>query len=173
MAMRAATVEVLIEKARFEPRVAVAIAEAMDEALESRARHLQPVTVPLFETLDGKVVALDGKLVALDGKVIALDGRLTVLDGKVTALDGRLTALDGKVTALDGRLTTLDGKVTALDGKLTALDGRLVALDSAQQGLRDKMDRDKVELMRWTLLTMMSLFAMITGMMYFMLQQFR
>ncbi len=114
MAMRAATVGILIDKARFEPRVAVAIAEAMDEALESRARHLQPVTIPMFEKLDAKVTMLDGKTGALELKI-----------------------------------------------------------DAARDGLRDKMDRDKTDLMRWTLLTMMSLFAMVTGMMYFMLRQFR
>ena len=48
MAMHAATVEILIEKAKFEPRVALAVAEAMDEAMDTRQHQTQLVTVPVL-----------------------------------------------------------------------------------------------------------------------------
>jgi hypothetical protein len=86
MAMQAATVDILIEKAKFEPRTAVAVAEAMDEAIGHFNRHSQLVTVPV----------------------------------------------------LDARLSDL-----------------------------------KSELIRWVFLTVMGQFALITGMVYFLLQQLR
>ena len=49
MAMRVETVDILVEKARFEPQVAVAVAQAMDTAMEESMRDRQLVTVPVLE----------------------------------------------------------------------------------------------------------------------------
>jgi hypothetical protein len=53
--MRARTVEILIEKAKFDPPVALAVAEAIDNEMQV----FQPVTVPV---LDGRLTALSGEL---------------------------------------------------------------------------------------------------------------
>lgn len=45
MPVHASTIEILIDKAHFEPRVAVAVAEAMDNAI----KESQLVTIPVFE----------------------------------------------------------------------------------------------------------------------------
>jgi hypothetical protein len=46
MTLHAAAIEVLVEKGHFEPKVAVAIAEAIDMAISGA----QLVTVPVFES---------------------------------------------------------------------------------------------------------------------------
>lgn len=53
--MYAAAVEVLIRKSKFEPQVALGIAEAMDMAIQ----HSQLVTVPI---LDARLSALESRL---------------------------------------------------------------------------------------------------------------
>jgi len=59
MPMKVATVEILIAKAHFEPRVAVAVAEAMDEAIDGKNRDAQWVTVPV---LDPRFAACESKI---------------------------------------------------------------------------------------------------------------
>jgi len=49
MAMKMATVEILIEKAHFEPQTAIAVAEAIDEAMVRRMETTQPVTLSVFD----------------------------------------------------------------------------------------------------------------------------
>jgi hypothetical protein len=59
--MKIATVEILIEKAYFEPHIAVAVAEAMDEAMAGMIRDSQWVTVPI---LDSRLAELQGDIKA-------------------------------------------------------------------------------------------------------------
>jgi hypothetical protein len=59
MAMKMATVEILIEKARFEPQTAIAVAEAIDEAMDRRMETTQPVSVPV---LDARLAGLKTEL---------------------------------------------------------------------------------------------------------------
>ncbi len=81
MLMKIATVDILIEKAGFEPRVAVAVAEAMDEAMEGKIHTLQPVTVPI---LDARFAALDARFADLKSDILrqmysALLGQLALV----------------------------------------------------------------------------------------------
>jgi len=63
MAMKMATVEILIEKARFEPQTAIAVAEAIDEAMDRKIETAQLVTVPVLDDRLGKMEAkLEAKL---------------------------------------------------------------------------------------------------------------
>jgi hypothetical protein len=48
MFMKPATVDILIEKAHFEPRIAIAVAEAMDEAIETKKSAAQWVSAPVL-----------------------------------------------------------------------------------------------------------------------------
>ena len=57
MALHAAAVEILIEKGRFEPEVALGIAEAIEVSLMGA----QIVTVPI---LDARLLSLESKLTA-------------------------------------------------------------------------------------------------------------
>jgi hypothetical protein len=59
MAMQAATVEILTQKAKFAPQVALAIAEAIDDAIGNYAHNTQPVTVPI---LDARLAELKSDL---------------------------------------------------------------------------------------------------------------
>jgi hypothetical protein len=49
----------LIEKAHFEPQIAVAVAQAMDEAMEGKIRESQWMTVPI---LDSRMAELKSEL---------------------------------------------------------------------------------------------------------------
>ena len=59
MTLQAVAVEILVEKARFEPAVAVAIAEAIEVSIV----HAQFVTVPVFEA---KIQELKAEIRAVD-----------------------------------------------------------------------------------------------------------
>ncbi len=73
MVMKVATVEILIEKARLEPQVAVAVAQAMDEAMDEKVQNAQWVTVPI---MDARFAAVDARFAAVDTKLASLEGKL-------------------------------------------------------------------------------------------------
>jgi hypothetical protein len=59
-------------------------------------------------TVDGKVVAVDGKVDTVDGKVVTVGGKVDTVDGKVVTATGKIDALDAKVTALGTAVGALD-----------------------------------------------------------------
>jgi hypothetical protein len=67
MAMQAGTVEILVEKAKFEPRVAVGIAEAMDHAIAQHTSHSQLVTLPV---LNLRIGDLESRLTNLKSELV-------------------------------------------------------------------------------------------------------
>lgn len=76
MSLRVATVDLLVEKARFEPQVAVAVAQAIDTALEEKMQDRQFVTVPV---LDARLAVLESRMLRhLYGAVL---GQLALLVG--------------------------------------------------------------------------------------------
>ena len=96
MALHAATVEILIEKAKFEPEVALGVAEAIELAMT----QVQFVTVPL------------------------LDARLHEVSAEIRVLEGKLDASTKEHKADMQRLSTeLDAK---MDAKLAQMEARLV-----------------------------------------------
>ena len=64
MALHAATVEILVEKAKFEPEVALGVAEAIELAMT----QAQVVTVPI---LDARLHGVSAELRVLEGKLEA------------------------------------------------------------------------------------------------------
>lgn len=76
MPMQAATIEILTGKAGFSPQVALAVAEAMDDAIGHYARYSQPVTVPV---LDARVAELKSDLAR--HVYVAILGQMAVLIG--------------------------------------------------------------------------------------------
>lgn len=57
MGMRVETVDILVDKAHFEPQVAVAIAQAMDVAMEEKWRDRQLVTGSMLAEAKGELKA--------------------------------------------------------------------------------------------------------------------
>jgi len=105
MAIHAATVGILIEKSKFEPEVALGVAEAIDLAMT----QAQFVTVPI-----------------LDARLHEIKTELRVLADKVdTKLDTSTYKADMQrfSAEFNAKLTTLDAK---LDTKLAELEARLV-----------------------------------------------
>ena len=80
MSMRVITVETLIEKAHFEPRVAVAVSQAMDEAIDTKIGVGEFVTVPV---LDVRLAGLESRLKGglLRHLYLALLGQFATLVG--------------------------------------------------------------------------------------------
>ncbi len=84
MALHAAAVEILVEKGRFEPTVALCIAEA----IEASVMHAQFVTVPILEArlqelraeIRISAMSLESKLSAsvqeLRSNILAVEGKL-------------------------------------------------------------------------------------------------
>jgi hypothetical protein len=105
MTMKVATVEILIEKAHFEPRVAVAVAEAMDEAIDAKSRETQPVTVPVFEErFAASEAKIDARFAASEAKI---DARFAASESKI---DGRFAAFDAKI---DARFVASESQIDA------------------------------------------------------------
>ncbi len=77
MAMQAATVGILIEKAKFDPQVALAIAEAID----NERQESQLVTIPV---LDARLADLKSELVRW--VFLATVGQVTMLTGIMYSL---------------------------------------------------------------------------------------
>jgi hypothetical protein len=84
--MHATTVEVLVNKARLEPSIAVAFAEAIDMAI----CNSQLVTVPV---LDARFATFEAKV---EARFAAIDARFTAFEAKV---DARFAASEARVDA--------------------------------------------------------------------------
>ena len=150
MAIHAATVGILIEKGRFEPEVALGVAEAIDLAMT----QAQFVTVPV---LDARIHEIKTELRVLAEKV---DTKLDT--SKYTADMQRFRAefnakLDTKFAAMEAKFDTkLAGLESRFDTKFAALEGKL---DTKLAGLEAKLDTKLAELeaklVRWVFLVML------------------
>ncbi|MEA3181687.1 MAG: hypothetical protein QOI59_5210 [Gammaproteobacteria bacterium] len=110
MALHAATVEILIEKAKFEPEVALGIAEAIELAMT----QAQFVTVPI----------LDARLHEVRAEIRVLEGKLDASTQERKADMQRLRAeLDAK---LDGQSAKTDTQFAKMETKLAQMEAKLV-----------------------------------------------
>ena len=108
MAIHAATVGILVEKSKFEPEVALGVAEAIDLAMT----QAQFVTVPI---LDARLHEIKTELRVLAEKVDAkLDASAYKVDMQRFSAEFN-AKLDTKFAALDARLNT---KLAELEAKL-------------------------------------------------------
>jgi hypothetical protein len=134
MALHAAAVDILIEKARFEPEVALGIAEA----IEASVMQAQFVTVPI----------LDARLQELKA-----DTRIALmsLESKLVA---SVQALDAKTGLTFGELDVkMDLKFGQLDAKIDLKFGEYAT----------RMEQTKAELVRWVFLAMLGSIAVTAG----------
>ena len=95
--MHAATVELLVQKAHLDPDTALAIATAIDMALQ----NAQLVTVAI----------LDARFAAFEAKV---EARFAASEAKI---DARFAAAGAKT---DARLAAIDARFVALEAKMNA-----------------------------------------------------
>jgi hypothetical protein len=103
MALHAATVGILVEKAKFEPEVALGVAEAIELAMT----QAQFVTVPI----------LDARLQEVRAEIRVLEGKLDASTREHKADMQRLSAeLDAKLNAQFAKMET----------KLAEMETRLV-----------------------------------------------
>jgi len=114
MALHAATVEILVEKAKFEPEVAIGVAAAIELAMT----QAQFVTVPI----------LDARLHQVSAEIRVLEGKLDASIREHKADMQRLSAeLDAK---LDAKLNVQSAKADALfakmEAKLAEMEAKLV-----------------------------------------------
>ena len=103
MALHAATVEILVEKAKFGPEVALGVAEAFELAMT----QAQFVTVPI----------LDARLHEVRAEIRVLEGKLDLSTKEHKADMQRLSA------ELDAKLSTQFAK---METKLAETEARLV-----------------------------------------------
>ena len=145
MAPHAAAVEILIEKGRFEPEVALGIAEA----IEASMMHAQFVTVPI---LDARLQELRAEtrvsLMSLESK---LNAGFQELKGDIRRSHAELDA------KIDHKCGELDAKIDRGCGELNA------RIDRRCGELETKMEAIKAELMRWVFLVMLGNVALAAG----------
>jgi hypothetical protein len=91
MAIQAETVEILVEKARFEPKIALAVAEA----IEFEMTHAQFVTVPI---LDARIHEVRAEIRVLEGKIEGMEAKIEAkLEGVVAKIEAKLAAMEAKL----------------------------------------------------------------------------
>jgi hypothetical protein len=118
--MQVATLDILVDRAHFDPQVA----RAIGEAIESEIRAHAPVTEPVLDKkIDGLRVDLESQRVGLDRKI---DELYVGLDRKIDALRANL----------EQRMARLRGSIELT---LAQLENRLVlkmaALGAAGVGI--------------------------------------
>jgi len=114
MALHAATVEILVEKAKFEPTVALGVAEAIELAMT----QAQFVTVPI---LDARLHVLEAKL---DASIQANKADMQRLGADLEAkMDARFAQMNAQI---DAKFAQIDVKLAQIDVKLAQTEAKLV-----------------------------------------------
>jgi hypothetical protein len=91
MALHAATVDILIEKAKFEPQVAIGVAEAIELAMT----QAQFVTVPI---LDARLHEVRAEIRVLEGKLERLTAELNAnMDANYAKVEMKLAEMEAKL----------------------------------------------------------------------------
>jgi regulator of protease activity HflC (stomatin/prohibitin superfamily) len=138
MALHAEAVGILIEKGRFEPEVALGIAEAIEVSL----MHAQFVTVPI-----------------LDARLQTLKAETSV---SLMSLESKLSA---SIQELKTELKT-EAERTKTDLKTEAERTRTELKTEAERTrteLKTEMEKTKAEVVRWVFLAMLGSMALSAG----------
>ena len=135
--MHAATVELLVQKAHLDPDTALAIATAIDMALQ----NAQLVTVAV---LDARFAAweakIDARFAASEAKT---DARFAAFEARI---DIRFAAAESKT---DARFAAVDARFVALE---TKIDARFATSEAKMDAA---LQKTKAELVRWVFLVML------------------
>jgi hypothetical protein len=73
------------------------------------------------------------------GACQSIDGKLVVLDGKTDTIVTAATGMDGRLSVLDGKTDTIMAAATGMDGRLSVLDGKTDSLDVVVVNIRDEV----------------------------------
>jgi hypothetical protein len=129
-AMHAATVELLVQKAHLDPDTALAIATAIDMALQ----NAQLVTVNV----------LDARFASWEAKT---DARFTALEARI---DSRFAAAEAKT---DARFAASEARI---DARFAAAEAKTDARFAASEAkMTAALEKTKAELVRWVFLVML------------------
>lgn len=163
MSLNASAVEILIDKGRFEPEVALGIAEAIEASMTKS----EFVTVPI---LDARLHELRAdtrmSLLTLEHTMNAgfqdlksgMDRRFGEMDAKMDRRFGEMDAkMDRKFAETEGRFGEMDAK---MDRKFADTDA---GVDRKLGELELKMERIKADLVRWVFLVMLGNVALSAG----------
>lgn len=142
MPMKIATVDILVEKARFEPQVAVAVAQAIDVAMEEKMQDRQLVTI----------TALSETKIELRVEIQALGTELRA--------EMRETA-----TELRAEMHEMAAKLRA-EMRETAAELR-AEIQATAAALRVEMHAMKSDILRHLYTAMLGQLALLVGLSYF------
>jgi hypothetical protein len=131
--MHAATVDLMMKKARFESDTALAVAEAFDIAIQ----QAQLVTVPMLDLRFSEFQA------AMDARFA--DSR-TYADERFAKIEARFIEHEAKIDArfaefrsdLDEKFAKIDTRFLALETRVTSLEVKMDACFALQEALFDK-----------------------------------
>jgi hypothetical protein len=124
--MYPATVEILITKGRFEPAVAMAVAEALDMTLQ----NAQLVTVPI---LDARLAATEANLNArLAATEANLNARFAAAEANINARFAAAEATtNSRFASVEIRLAEFGGEVKLLEERMKRRELRYILCTAA------------------------------------------
>jgi glycine cleavage system H lipoate-binding protein len=141
MAIHAEAVEILVRKSRFEPEVALGVAEAIEVSINLA----QLVTVPV---LDARMLELKTELKA-EIQALRLEFKTELADG--------LGKLSTEIQKVNANLSTEIQKVNAnLGTEIQKVNANLgTEIQKVNANLSTEIQKVNANLMRWVLLTML------------------
>jgi hypothetical protein len=135
--MHAATVELLVQKAHLDPDTALAIATAIDMALQNAQLVTVAVLDARFAAFEAKI---DARFAAFEAKI---EARFATYEAKI---DARFATFEAK---MDARFAVIDARFFALEAKT---DARFAASEAKMNAA---LEKTKAELVRWVFLVML------------------
>ena len=136
--MQAVMIDLLSGKGKFPTEQALALAEAIDMAIEKT----QFVTVPI---LDARFAAVD---VRLEARFAAIDARFAAVDARFTRLEARM---ESGFAALNARIDALEVK---MDAKMERWAVRMVIAMLISQTALGPIGMSALDAVRRVLLTL-------------------
>ena len=163
MALNATAVEILIDKGKFEPEVALGIAEAIEVSMTES----EFVTVPI---LDARLHELRAdfrtSLLTLEHKMDAgFQDLKSEMDRRFAEMDRRFGEMGATMDRRLGEMgATMDRSLGEMDAKVDRSLGEMDAkVDRKFAELELKMERIKADLVRWVFLVMLGNVALTAG----------
>lgn len=172
MAMRVETVDILVEKAHFEPHVAVAIAQAMDVAMEEKMYDRQLVTVSVLGEAKGELVM---KIERLGGELRAeLEITATAiraeLESTATSIRAEMASMGAQIRAEMASMgaqirSELESTATSIRAELVSTAAQIRAELKAE--IQASAAATKSDLLRHMYTAMATQLALLLGVSYF------
>lgn len=149
--MHAATVDLMMKKARFESDTALAVAEAFDIAIQ----QAQLVTVPMLDVRLAELRSyVDERFARVDARFVEFEAKLEV---RFAEQDRNLQAqLATWKSEIDVRFLAVEGRIGSLEARLDSFEARMETRFALHEALVDKkLEAFKAELVRWVFVVML------------------